>query len=148
MAKPEWHGHPARVKSWPRWPCHKNWTPPPRLRGDKLRENDPCAERDRIPNDTTPNDTTTHGRQVDIAEDQIHASFLQSRQGFGAIAGLEDFRHHQPRLADRTADNLPHYGRVVHNQCAQRVHVRASNSRKGFFGIPPPNTPAAPKSIN
>ena len=22
-----WHGHPARVKSWPRWPCHKNWIP-------------------------------------------------------------------------------------------------------------------------
>jgi len=23
----EWHEHPAREKSWPRWPCHKDWIP-------------------------------------------------------------------------------------------------------------------------
>src|SRR5208337_4357398 len=23
----KWHGHPARVKSWPRWPCHPDYFP-------------------------------------------------------------------------------------------------------------------------
>ncbi len=50
--KGEWRGHPAYVRSWLGWPCHKVWIPAPGFRGDKLRGSDPCCEKIPIPSCT------------------------------------------------------------------------------------------------
>ena len=91
-----------------------------------------------------------HGWHVDIAHDQVDASLLHAGRGFHAIARLEYFFDVQTSLAEGPINNLPHHGGIVPTESIPVAPfiTYPSHSRKGFLGIPPPNSPEAPNSMS
>ena len=54
-----------------------------------------------------------HYRHVDVAEDDVEGAFLNFDEGFGAVAGFEDFAEVEAGLAEGAFDDFAHNGGVV-----------------------------------
>jgi hypothetical protein len=56
---------------------------------------------------------TVHDRHVDVAEDYVERAFLNFDEGFGAVAGFEDFAEVEAGLAQGAFDDFAHNGGVI-----------------------------------
>jgi hypothetical protein len=56
-----------------------------------------------------------HYGHVDVGEDDVERTFLNFDEGFGAVAGFEDFAEVEAGLAEGAFDDFAHYRGVVHD---------------------------------
>jgi hypothetical protein len=54
-----------------------------------------------------------HYGHVDVAEDYVERGFLNFDEGFGAVAGFEDFAEIEAGLAQGAFNDFAHYGGIV-----------------------------------
>ncbi len=56
-----------------------------------------------------------HDGHVDVAEEDVEGAFSNFEEGFGAVAGFEDFAEVEPGLAEGAFDDLVRHGGVVND---------------------------------
>ena len=78
--------------------------------------------------DTLEKLQAVHYGHIDVAQDEVERAFLNFRERFGAVAGLDDLSDIQPSLPESSLDDLPHNRRIIHNEDFEFLQWRSPDA--------------------